>query len=145
MNEKPAPARVRFAPSPTGALHLGGLRTALFNWLFARHTGGQFILRIEDTDRKRFKPESQEYIMQGLRWLGLEWDEGPDKGGPYAPYVQSERKPVYRQYAEQLVAAGYAYRSYTPVEEWEEMDPEEAEQMAGPRKPYDRRDRFLTP
>ena len=92
MSETQTPARVRFAPSPTGYLHLGGLRTALFNWLYARHTGGQFILRIEDTDQKRYNPESLEDLMAGLRWLGLEWDEGPDKGGPYGPYVQSERQ-----------------------------------------------------
>ena len=80
-----APARVRFAPSPTGFLHLGGLRTALFDWLYARHTGGQFILRIEDTDQKRYNPESLTDLMRSLRWLGLEWDEGPDVGGPHAP------------------------------------------------------------
>ena len=80
-----APARVRFAPSPTGFLHLGGLRTALFDWLYAHHTGGQFILRIEDTDQKRFNPQSLAFIMQGLRWLGLEWDEGPDKGENLRP------------------------------------------------------------
>jgi hypothetical protein len=87
-----SPARVRFAPSPTGFLHLGGLRTALFDWLYARHTGGQFILRIEDTDQKRFNPESLTDLMRSLRWLGLEWDEGPDVGGPHAPYIQSERR-----------------------------------------------------
>ncbi|MCX6050299.1 MAG: glutamate--tRNA ligase [Chloroflexi bacterium] len=145
MTEKLTPARVRFAPSPTGFLHLGGLRTALFDWLYARHTGGQFILRIEDTDQKRYNPDSVEFLMRGLRWLGLDWDEGPDIGGPYAPYVQSERKPIYRQYAEQLVASGHAYKCYTPVEEWEEASPEEAEAepVAGSRKPYDRRDRFV--
>ncbi len=83
---------MRFAPSPTGHLHLGGLRTALFDWLYARHTGGQFILRIEDTDQKRFNPDSLTDLMRSLRWLGLEWDEGPDIGGPYGPYVQSERQ-----------------------------------------------------
>jgi len=145
MTEKLTPARVRFAPSPTGFLHLGGLRTALFDWLYARHTGGQFILRIEDTDQKRYNPQSIEFLMRGLRWLGLEWDEGPDKGGPYAPYVQSERKPIYRQYAEQLVASGHAYKCYTPVDEWEEVSPEEVETepTTGARKPYDRRDRFV--
>ena len=90
------PARVRFAPSPTGFLHLGGLRTALFDWLYARHTGGQFILRIEDTDQKRYNPESLHDLMRSLRWLGLEWDEGPDVGGPHAPYIQSERRAIYR-------------------------------------------------
>ncbi len=147
MTENVTPARVRFAPSPTGFLHLGGLRTALFDWLYARHTGGQFILRIEDTDQKRFNPLSLEFIMRGLRWLGLDWDEGPDIGGPYGPYVQSERKAIYRQYAEQLVASGHAYKSYAPVEDWELVDPDENEEEATPtgRKPYDRRDRSLTP
>jgi glutamyl-tRNA synthetase len=146
MSDRLKPARVRFAPSPTGYLHLGGLRTALFNWLYARRTGGQFILRIEDTDQSRFNPESRDDIMRGLRWLGLDWDEGPDVGGPYGPYVQSERKPLYRQYAEQLVASGHAYKSYTPVEAWEAASPdeEEAEGAQPQRKPYDRRDRYLT-
>jgi glutamyl-tRNA synthetase len=146
MSESQSPARVRFAPSPTGYLHLGGLRTALFDWLYARRTGGQFILRIEDTDQSRFNPASREDIMRGLRWLGLEWDEGPDIGGPVGPYVQSERKALYRQYAEQLVASGHAYKSYTPVEAWEAAAPDEDEPEAAQpqRKPYDRRDRYLT-
>ncbi len=146
MTNSTTPARVRFAPSPTGFLHLGGLRTALFDYLLARHTGGQFILRIEDTDQSRFKPEALDAIMNGLRWLGLEWDEGPDKGGPYAPYVQSERKAlgIYQQYAEQLLASGHAYKAFTPVESWEASDPEVEEEMVGQRKPYDRRDRSLT-
>ncbi|MFN8445999.1 MAG: glutamate--tRNA ligase [Caldilineaceae bacterium] len=147
MSSQLSPARVRFAPSPTGYLHLGGLRTALFDYLLARHTGGQFILRIEDTDQSRFKPEALGAIMNGLRWLGLEWDEGPDVGGPYAPYVQSERKAlgIYQQYAEQLIASGHAYKAFTPVEAWEATDPEVEEEMVGQRKPYDRRDRGLTP
>ena len=130
------PARVRFAPSPTGYLHLGGLRTALFDWLYARHTGGQFILRIEDTDQKRFNLESLASLMTSLRWLGLDWDEGPDVGGPHAPYVQSERKEIYREHAEALVAAGHAYCCYTTAEELEEL------RAAG--KEYDRRHRDLT-
>ncbi len=116
---------------------MGGLRTALFDWLYARHTGGQFILRIEDTDQKRFNPESMEAIYQGLRWLGLEWDEGPDKGGPYAPYVQSERREIYRHYADWLVDNGHAYRCYTTAAELEEL----RAQGLG----YDRRHRNLTP
>ena len=91
MGEIQGPVRVRFAPSPTGYLHIGGVRTALFNWLFARHHGGQFILRIEDTDEKRYVPGSADDLMASLRWVGIEWDEGPDIGGPYAPYVQSSR------------------------------------------------------
>lgn len=124
-SETQTPARVRFAPSPTGFLHLGGLRTALFNWLYARHTGGQFILRIEDTDQKRYDPNSLQDLMAGLRWLGLEWDEGPDKGGDYGPYVQSERQELYSQYAEQLIASGHAYRCYCTAEDLEAMREEQ--------------------
>ena len=102
--------RVRFAPSPTGEPHIGNIRTVVFNWLFARQQGGKFILRIEDTDRRRYVPGAEEAIEEGLRWLGLDWDEGPDVGGPYGPYVQSQRLPLYREYAEQLVASGHAYR-----------------------------------
>ncbi|MFO7631804.1 MAG: glutamate--tRNA ligase [Caldilinea sp.] len=132
-----SPARVRFAPSPTGFLHLGGLRTALFDWLYAHHTGGQFILRIEDTDQKRFNPQSLDDLMRSLRWLGLEWDEGPDIGGPHAPYIQSERRAIYRQYADWLVDHGKAYRCYTTEAELEEL--------RANGLPYDRRHRTLTP
>ena len=88
--------RVRFAPSPTGSLHIGGAHTALFNWLYARHNGGTFVLRIEDTDKERSTAEYEQSIMDGMRWMGLDWDEGPDKGGPCAPYRQSERLDTYR-------------------------------------------------
>ena len=101
--------RVRFAPSPTGALHIGGAHTALFNWLWARKQGGKFILRVEDTDKERSTPEFEETILSGMRWLGLDWDEGPDIGGDYGPYRQSERLPIYRKYAEQLLQEGLAY------------------------------------
>jgi len=101
--------RVRFAPSPTGALHIGGGHTALFNWLLARNTGGSFILRIEDTDLERSTNEYEQTIMDGMKWLGLDWDEGPDKGGYFGPYRQSERLPLYRKYAEQLLSEGKAY------------------------------------
>ena len=101
--------RVRFAPSPTGALHIGGAHTALFNWLWARHTGGTFVLRIEDTDRIRSTKEYEETIMAGMRWLNLDWDEGPDKGGDYGPYRQTERLDLYNKYAQQLVDEGKAY------------------------------------
>lgn len=104
-----APVRVRFAPSPTGYLHIGGARTALYNYLIARKTGGQFILRIEDTDRQRFVPDAEQDLLDGLRWLGLDWDEGPEVGGPAGPYVQSQRADLHREHAEQLVAAGHAY------------------------------------
>ncbi len=104
--------RVRFAPSPTGYLHVGGARTALFNFLFARRYNGDFLLRIEDTDRSRYQERALTEIYQSLRWLGIEWDEGPEKGGRYGPYIQSERIERYRTYAEQLVAEGKAYRCF---------------------------------
>ncbi|MGA2053377.1 MAG: glutamate--tRNA ligase family protein [Opitutales bacterium] len=104
-----SPVRVRFAPSPTGFFHIGSARTALFNWLYARHTGGTFILRIEDTDKERNTAEALRVLLDGMRWLGLDWDEGPEKGGPCAPYFQSERGAIYREYRERLFAAGRAY------------------------------------
>ena len=113
--------RVRFAPSPTGGLHLGGVRTVLFNYLFTKHHGGDFILRIEDTDQTRFVEGAEQYIFDCLKWCGLEPDESPLHGGPYAPYRQSERKPVYKQYAEQLVKEGYAYYAFDSSEELDEM------------------------
>ncbi len=108
--------RVRFAPSPTGHFHIGGARTALYNVLFARQTGGRFILRIEDTDTKRSTPEALEELKEALRWLGLQWDEGPDVGGPYGPYQQTERKDIYQRYARQLLDAGHAYRCFCSTE-----------------------------
>jgi len=113
--------RVRFAPSPTGGLHLGGVRTVLYNYLFARHHGGDFILRIEDTDQTRFVPGAEEYIMDCLRWCGLEPDESPVHGGNYGPYRQSERKPQYRAYAEKLVKEGKAYYAFDTPEDLEAM------------------------
>ena len=110
------PVRVRMAPSPTGRTHLGSGRTALYNYLLARQTGGQFILRIEDTDRKRYDPIAEEELTDTLRWLGLEWDEGPDVGGPYAPYRQSERKEIYQEYAHQLIEMGRAYYCFCSAE-----------------------------
>jgi len=104
------PPRVRFAPSPTGYLHVGGARTALFNWLFARRHGGTFVLRIEDTDAERSSWEMVAGIVEGLRWLGLDWDEGPDVGGPHAPYFQSQRLEKYRARANALIESGQAYR-----------------------------------
>jgi nondiscriminating glutamyl-tRNA synthetase len=111
------PVRVRFAPSPTGPLHIGGARSALFNWLFARHNGGVFIVRIEDTDRERSSLESEENILAALKWLGLDWDEGIEVGGPNGPYRQTERLGLYRQYAEKLMAGGHAYHCYCTEEE----------------------------
>jgi glutamyl-tRNA synthetase len=105
----PDQVRVRFAPSPTGYLHVGGARTALFNWLFARHSDGVFVLRIEDTDKARNTPEAMQAIFDGLRWLGLDWDEGPEKGGDCGPYFQSQREEIYVRYFEGLRAAGHVY------------------------------------
>ena len=112
--------RVRFAPAPTGYMHIGNLHTALFNWLFARKQGGTMVLRIEDTDEVRSTPEALEVIYQGLKWLGLDWDEGPDVGGEYGPYVQSERLDIYQEYLEQLLEAGRAYECFCTPEELEE-------------------------
>src|SRR5690606_7736042 len=109
--------RVRFAPSPTGGLHLGGVRTVLFNYLFAKSQGGEFVLRIEDTDQTRYVPGAEEYILSCLAWCGLTPDESPVHGGPYAPYRQSERKDRYRTFAEQLVASGHAYYAFDTPEE----------------------------
>jgi glutamyl/glutaminyl-tRNA synthetase len=111
------PARTRFAPSPTGYLHVGGIRTAVFAWLIARQSDGQFILRLEDTDKKREVTGSDAHLMESLKALGLMYDEGPDIGGPYAPYRQSERLATYQPWAKQLLAAGRAYADpYTPEE-----------------------------
>ncbi len=127
--------RVRFAPSPTGYLHVGGARTAIFNYLFARHNGGKFILRIEDTDAERSTEESERSLIEDMRWLGLDWDEGPDVGGPHGPYRQSERHVLYRQVADQLVAGGVAYPCFCTENELE-LKREEA--IAASRAPqYD--------
>ncbi len=115
----PSQVRVRFAPSPTGYLHVGGARTALFNWLFARHEGGVFILRIEDTDSERSTEEAAAGIIEAMRWLGLDWDEGPEVGGPAGPYRQAERFDIYREYAERLLAEGRAYYCVCTPEELE--------------------------
>ena len=109
--------RVRFAPSPTGPLHMGGVRTALYNYLFARHHGGKMILRIEDTDSQRFVPGAEDYIIESLKWCGIEIDEGVGVGGPHAPYRQSERREIYLKYAKQLVEAGWAYYAFDTSEE----------------------------
>ena len=113
--------RVRFAPSPTGALHIGGVRTALYNYLLARKNNGKMILRIEDTDQNRYVPGAEEYIQQALEWVGIKIDEGPGVGGPHAPYRQSERKPMYMQYAQKLVADGHAYYAFDTEADLEGM------------------------
>ncbi len=129
--------RVRFAPSPTGHLHVGGARTALFNFLYARKTGGKFILRVEDTDLERSTKESEEMVLSDLKWLNLEWDEGPDIGGDYSPYRQSERLDLYKKFAYKLLEEGKAYRCFCTDQELEEMR-KKAEQEKRPPH-YDRR------
>ncbi len=113
--------RVRFAPSPTGALHIGGVRTALYNYLFARSHGGDFILRIEDTDSQRFVPGAEAYIIEALKWCGIKTDEGVEQGGPHAPYRQSERKDIYLKYAQQLIDSGNAYYAFDSAESLDAM------------------------
>src|SRR5699024_9790619 len=113
--------RVRFAPSPTGPLHIGGVRTALYNYLFAKKHNGTMVLRIEDTDQTRFVPGAEDYITQALDWCGIKPDEGPRYGGAYGPYRQSERKPMYMEYAQRLVDEGKAYYAFDTAEELEAM------------------------
>ncbi|MCE1255751.1 MAG: glutamate--tRNA ligase, partial [Anaerolineae bacterium] len=125
MTDYSKPARVRFAPSPTGFLHLGGARTALFDYLMAKKTNGQFILRIEDTDRKRFVEGAEQEIISSLKWLGIEWDEGPDVGGPCGPYRQSERKQIYQEYAEKLINEGKAYYCFCTPERLDQVRQEQ--------------------
>ncbi|MDA9778515.1 glutamate--tRNA ligase [Rubripirellula sp.] len=129
--------RTRFAPSPTGYLHIGGVRTALFNWLLAKQSGGQFILRIDDTDSGRNVAEALQPILDGFRWLGLNWDEGPDVGGPHAPYYQSQRSQRYSDAVKQLLASGHAYRDFARPEELQQE--REAAEKNGQRFFYDRR------
>ena len=136
-----ADVRVRFCPSPTGTPHVGMVRTALFNWAYARHTGGTFIFRIEDTDAARDTEESYRQIVDSLRWLGLDWDEGIDVGGPHAPYRQSERGEIYREIVERLLHAGYLYESYSTAEEIDARN----EANGRPKQlGYDNFDRTLT-
>lgn len=135
------PVRVRFAPSPTGEPHVGNIRTALFNWLYARHSGGTFILRIEDTDVARTVDGAVDSILGSLQWLGLDWDEGPLVGGPYGPYIQSERIALYRQAAEDLISGQFAYKCYCTTQELNEM--RERRRRNGESPGYDRRCREL--
>ena len=136
-----ADVRVRFCPSPTGTPHVGMVRTCLFNWAYARHTGGTFVFRIEDTDAARDSQESFDQIIESLQWLGLDWDEGIGKGGPHGPYRQSERMDIYRDVAARLLEAGYAYESYSTPEEIEERHRAKGED---PKLGYDGFDRNLT-
>lgn len=136
-----AKVRVRFCPSPTGVPHVGMVRTALFNWAYARHTGGTFVLRIEDTDADRDSEESYLALLDALRWLGLNWDEGPEVGGPYGPYRQSQRTDIYREVVAKLLATGEAYYAFSTPEEVENRH------LAAGRNPklgYDNFDRDLT-
>ncbi|MFC9647737.1 MULTISPECIES: glutamate--tRNA ligase [unclassified Streptomyces] len=136
------PVRVRFCPSPTGNPHVGLVRTALFNWAFARHSGGTMVFRIEDTDAARDSEESYEQLLDSMRWLGLDWDEGPEIGGPHAPYRQSQRMDLYRDTAEKLLAAGHAYHCYCTTEELDAR--REAARAAGRPSGYDGHCRDLT-
>lgn len=133
--------RVRFAPSPTGEPHVGNIRTALFNWLFARHSNGVFIVRVEDTDQKRLVEGAIDSMVEGLRWLGLEWDEGPEVGGPFSPYVQSQRLDLYRAAADRLIANNRAYRCFCPSARLDEVRKAQQARKEPPR--YDRRCRNL--
>lgn len=135
--------RVRYAPSPTGMQHIGGVRTALFNYFFARANGGTFILRVEDTDRERSTDEALQDLYETLRWLGVEWDEGPVAGGPYGPYVQSERFALYKEYAQRLVDDGKAYRCYCTPERLEQVRERQVAEKSK-QQGYDRHCRNLT-
>lgn len=137
------PVRVRFAPSPTGHTHLGSARTALYNYLIARKTKGQFILRIEDTDQKRFVPGAEEELINGLHWLGLSWDEGPDVGGPYGPYRQSERREIYQKYATQLLESRQAYYCFCSLKHLEKVRQEQQQRKDPPH--YDGTCRQINP
>lgn len=140
---EPNQVRLRFAPSPTGYLHVGNIRTALFAWAFARHYGGKLVLRIEDTDVARNTPEGLSYTLESLRWLGIDWDEGPEVGGDYGPYLQSERMDIYADVVAKLLAAGKAYHCYCSQEELDQR--REAARSAGQHSGYDGHCRTLTP
>ncbi|MFD4947346.1 glutamate--tRNA ligase [Streptomyces sp. NPDC058239] len=137
-----APVRVRFCPSPTGNPHVGLVRTALFNWAFARHHGGTLVFRIEDTDAARDSEESYNQLLESMRWLGFDWDEGPEVGGPHAPYRQSQRMDIYKDVAEKLLAGGYAYHCYCTTEELDTR--RDAARAAGKPSGYDGHCRDLT-
>ncbi|HEY1553437.1 MAG TPA: glutamate--tRNA ligase family protein, partial [Kofleriaceae bacterium] len=143
MAAESRPVRVRVAPSPTGDPHVGTAYIALFNYVFARQQGGKFVLRIEDTDQARARADSEQMIFDALHWVGLAWDEGPDVGGPFAPYRQSERSAIYRDHGDQLVARGEAYRCFCTSER---LDKVRVQQLAEKRTPgYDRHCRDLDP
>src|SRR5512140_3590783 len=127
--------RVRFAPSPTGQVHVGNARTALFNWLFARQQGGTMVLRIEDTDVERSETRYETQLLGDLKWLGLDWDEGPDLGGPFPPYRQSDKLGVYKEHAERLVAEGKAYYCFCTQEELERQRQQAMAEHRAPNYP----------
>jgi glutamyl-tRNA synthetase len=137
------PVRVRFAPSPTGHTHLGSGRTALYNYLIARQTGGKFILRIEDTDRKRYVPGAEKELIDSLHWMGIDWDEGPGVGGPYGPYYQTQRKEIYQEYARKLIESGNAYYCFCTPERLQMVRKEQLSRKENPR--YDGLCRRLDP
>lgn len=139
----PRSVRVRFAPSPTGFQHIGGYRTALFNWLLARHTGGRFLLRIEDTDIARTVPGAVEALIEGFRWLGVAWDEGPVVGGPLGPYFQTQRREIYRAVSERLIAGGHAYQCFCTADRLKQVREEQQARSEPPR--YDRLCRQIAP
>ena len=141
---EPATVRTRIAPSPTGEPHIGNMYVALFDWAFAHQQGGQFVVRIEDTDRTRFVEGAERMILDSLRWLGLEYDEGPDKGGPAGPYRQSERLPIYREHVDRLMAAGHAYRCFCTPERLKAVR-DEQQKKGGATTGYDRHCRGLDP
>jgi glutamyl-tRNA synthetase len=142
MTQAERPARTRFAPSPTGYVHIGSMRTILFQWLWARHTGGQFLLRIEDTDRNRYVEGAEDQLKDSIRMMGLFWDEGPDVGGPFAPYKQSERLDLYHRYAEELLAKGHLYKCWCTPERLKQVNEEKQARKEPPG--YDRHCRFLS-
>ncbi len=137
-----AAVRCRFAPAPSGSIHVGNARSALFSWAFARHHGGAFVLRVEDTDASRVSEEAYHGVIESLRWLGLDWDEGPDVGGPHGPYRQSQRGDLYREHVDRLIGDGHAYRCYCTPEELEQR--REAAKSRGEAPGYDGRCRTLT-
>ena len=143
MSDDTKPVRVRFAPSPTGKLHIGGARTAIYNWAFARANGGTFILRIDDTDPTRSTDENTQIILRAMKWLGLDWDEGPDVGGPHAPYAQTERLNLYKQAAQKLWDEGHAYPCFCTKEQLE-ADRKAAQERKDPFQGYQRRCRNLS-
>ena len=137
------PVRVRYAPRPTGFFHVGGARTALYDYLLAKKTGGSFIIRIEDTDQKRYNPDSVRDLLNGLRYLGLDWDEGAEVGGNYGPYTQTQRLDIYQKYSRQLLDSGHAYRCFCSAKRLAQVNEERRKAKLNPG--YDRFCRNIPP